>query len=323
MQRNSNKCLFTPGPCNLHPENISGLSPVFTRGDEQYSTIQTLVLERIRLLAGQERIACMQGSATTGLEVATSNFLSGAVLVVLSGYYSDRLHQMLQRKLVHLDLEKLDAITYSDFCQRHRTISGYNWIVAVSTETADAFLTDVPMLRHAADRMKARLMLDATGSINLERHHDLADVCVFSSCKGLGGLTGAAFITYNEGALDSAKTPREFVLDLSTYVDKKTTGPAHALLSLYPLSERFQEMGERVVESKALFLERFGDRLFHKENQPALCTKIKANAVSYPPGAVSYQPRTAEPGTHVVCHLFDQFPSSRKLGEAYDTLVIT
>ena len=31
-------------------------------------------------------------------------------------------------------------------------------------------------------------MIDATGSINLEDNHDLADVCIFSSCKGLGGL---------------------------------------------------------------------------------------------------------------------------------------
>ena len=34
-------------------------------------------------------------------------------------------------------------------------------------------------------------MLDATGSIGLERYHELADVISFSSCKGLFGLTGA------------------------------------------------------------------------------------------------------------------------------------
>ena len=41
-------------------------------------------------------------------------------------------------------------------------------------------------------------MLDATASIGLETNHNYADVIGYSSCKGLFGLTGAAFIAYNE-----------------------------------------------------------------------------------------------------------------------------
>ncbi len=191
VQANSKKTLFTPGPTNLHPENIAGIRPVFTRGDDEFTALQSEVLERVRERAGQEQIACMQGSATTAIEVATTNILQGKVLVILSGYYSDRILHMLDRKKHLLNLNEVNGIKYDDFKREHESLSQYDWIVAVTTETADALLTDVRTIKRTADRMKARLMLDATGSINLEDHHELADACMFSSCKGLGGLTGA------------------------------------------------------------------------------------------------------------------------------------
>ena len=46
-------------------------------------------------------------------------------------------------------------------------------------------------------KLKAKLLLDATGSIGLEPDHNLADTIAFSSCKGLFGLTGASFICFN------------------------------------------------------------------------------------------------------------------------------
>ena len=50
-------------------------------------------------------------------------------------------------------------------------------------------------------KCKSKLALDATASIGLEKNHELSDVAAFSSCKGLFGLTGGAFITFNEKTL--------------------------------------------------------------------------------------------------------------------------
>lgn len=323
MLANSKKCLLTPGPSNLHTENLSGIRPVFTRGDSEFNSIQTEVLEKIRRRAGQDSIVCMQGSATTAIEVATTNFLRGKVLAVASGYYSDRIMLMLKRKAERLQLTDLIAITYDEFMEQRQSLSGFDWIVAVSTETADAFLCDLKELKNVADRMQSRLMIDATGSINLEDDHELADVCMFSSCKGLGGLTGAGFITYNKVLLDHLNTnPKEFILDLNTYIDKKTTGPAHALLSMHLIADSFAQLGQRVRDSKEIFAEKFKERLVRTSNQPALCTKFKANKVTVPEGTVLYQPRSIESGAHVICHLFDQFPANRSVGEFYDSIVI-
>ncbi len=78
------------------------------------------------------------------------------------------------------------------------------------------------------------------------------------------------------------------------------------------ISHRFKELGERVKESKSIFIEQHRAKLFRTDEQPALCTKIKAKSVKLPPGSVAYSPRTAEPGTHVICHLSINFHPTEK-----------
>ena len=321
QKRNSDKCLLTPGPTNLHPGNLFDINPVFTRTDDEYQNIQKHVLERIRQLAGQDSIVAMQGSATTAIEVATSNFLRGNVLVVLSGYYSQRLFEMIERKKDALGLSSLEAISYEDLLKQTgsaKNSNKFDWVLAAYTETADAFLADMQVLKDRALSRQAKLMIDATGSINLEDEHELADVCMFSSCKGLGGLTGASFISFNKELLSNLNPCRkDFILDLQTYIEKKTTGPAHTLCSLYGLSDRFVEMRQRVRKSKERFMEVFAGNLISENNQPALCTRVRGKFI-FPDWVVPYEPRNLAAGYQVVCHLFDQFPSNRNPGEVYD-----
>ena len=72
---NKSKPLFTPGPASLCGENLSGIKPFFGRGDCEYDEIEARVLERIKVIAGQQRIIRFQGSASLGLEIIASNFL--------------------------------------------------------------------------------------------------------------------------------------------------------------------------------------------------------------------------------------------------------
>lgn len=317
-KNNSERILLTPGPGNLHPENILDIRPVFTRGDEEYDAVEKRVLGRIAGLAGQDSIVALQGSATTAIAVATTNFLYGKVAVILSGFYSRRLHEMLDRTKTSLNLSYLQALPYEGVIGKEVDLSGFDWIVAAYTETADAFLIDLREIKRLSTTGGAHLMLDATGSINLEDDHELADVCMFSSCKGLGGLTGAAFITFNKVLLDRLNpSPKDFVLDLTTHLEKKTTGPAHAICSLNTISSKFDQMRQRVRTSKEIFMDRFSKYIPGKNNQPALCTKVTGVSFRLPQWVLPYRPRVAAPGTEVVCHLFDQFPSNRAPGESY------
>lgn len=194
-------------------------------------------------------------------------------MAVVSGYYSERMATMIRLKAKRLGLDLLTTISYEQFLAED--LPACDWVVACYTETADAFKADLPAVKGIAERLGARLMIDATGSINLEADHELADVAMFSSCKGLGGLTGAGFITFNKELLAHLNgCEKEFILDLETYIEKKTTSPAHTLLSMDSISSRFAELGERVATGKRIFMERYKDKLFRPGNQPNLCTKV-------------------------------------------------
>ncbi|MBS1995597.1 MAG: aminotransferase class V-fold PLP-dependent enzyme [Cyanobacteria bacterium SZAS LIN-2] len=322
--RNSKKCLLTPGPTNLHPQNLLDIEPVFSRSDSHYQEVTRRVLDAICALAGQDSIVAVPGSATTAIEVATSNFLTGRVLVVVSGYYSRRMLSMIEAKQDWLGLAPVASMTYEEYMAAAAAGSlkdKFDWVVCAYTETADAFALDMEAFAAAARAAGARLMVDATGSINLEDHHELADVNMFSSCKGLGGLTGAGFITYNRALLGSLnKTRQPFILDLATYIEKKTTSPAHTILSMDTISHTFAQQRERIRRSKQEFMRLFGDVLFRRTNQPLLCTKVKNAHIELPDWMIGYEPRSIEADCQVVCHLFDQFPSNREPGEVYGHL---
>jgi cytidyltransferase-like protein len=324
--RNSQKALLTPGPTNLHPENLLDIQPVFSRSDEHYQEVTARVLESIRALAGQDTIAAVPGSATTAIEVATSNFLNGHVLVLTTGYYSRRILEMVKLKQQSLALDSVENVDWATFEKMSEENAAsdtnkFDWVVCAYTETADAFALDLKLVKKFADAHGARLMVDATGSINLEDNHELADVAMFSSNKGLGGLTGAGFITFNKAVRPKSGAGKlPFILDLNTYLDKLTTSPAHTLLSLDTVSTRFAEHKNLMRQSKRQFMEIYREFLVRPEDskhQPYLCTKVQDANIELPEWIVGYQPRTVEPGCQVVCHLFEQYPSNRAVGDVY------
>ena len=73
----------------------------------------------------------------------------------------------------------------------------FDWIWACPTETSCGLKIPIPELKKLSKKIEAKLALDATASFGLEPFHELGDVVSYSSCKGLFGLTGACFISYN------------------------------------------------------------------------------------------------------------------------------
>ena len=97
-------------------------------------------------------------------------------------------------------------------------------------------------------------MFDSTASINLE-NENISDVQCFSSCKGLGGITGAAFIAYNVNKVDDRNLP--FTFDISTYENKLFTGPYHAICSLEYSVKNLDKIRLNVKKQKEIFIEKY------------------------------------------------------------------
>ncbi len=299
-QINNQKLMLTPGPAVILHENLQNLRPLFGRGDNEYTKMSEAVNEWIKKLSGQDEVVSMQGSATLALELAAHSFVSGKVLLVSTGYYSDRLEKLLP-KWCNLTICKYDDIN---------TIKeNFDWILCAYTETSVAFKVDLQRIKDKANECGAKLYVDATGSIGLEGNHQLADVAAFSSCKGLFGLTGASFVAYK-----SDLTPKEldtFYFNLNTQKNKMTTGPYHAIASLYGVIERHDVFKQRVVNSKNTILEKYQD-IVREGNQPLLCTYLEGEVVSNDNNIVLYSPRSELKGS-VICHFGEIHNKSIKI----------
>ena len=288
-QINNHKLMLTPGPAVILYENLQNLKPLFGRGDDEYTQMSEAVIEWIKKLSGQDEIVTMQGSATLALELAAHTFVSDRVLLVSTGYYSDRLEKLLPKDC------SLTICKYEDI---GIIKENFDWVLCAYTETSIAFKVDLQSVKDKANECGAKLFVDATGSIGLENNHQLADVMAFSSCKGLFGLTGAGFVAYKSNL--TPKSLDTFYFNLDTQKNKMTTGPYHAIASLYAVIEKHDIFKQRVVNSKNIVLGKYQD-IVRNDNQPLLCTYLEGKVSPNDDNIILYSPRSKLRGS-VICH---------------------
>ena len=316
-QRNAAKHLFTPGPASLLSENITGLRPCFGRGDSDYQHTHKRVLELLMDMSGHERVVALQGSASLALEIMAHNFLAGKVLVVETGYYSERFAQIAD--LVKETTEVIEKIVVVNWQDIEKFQGKFDWVLACSTETSIGLKLPIEWLSMQAKRLQAKLMLDATASIGLEIGHEMADALAYSSCKGLFGLTGAAFIAYNNLNTNIVKS---FYLDLQNHIDKKMTGPYHAVASLLDVLPIHDFFRESVVINKEVFCAKMKKYLVHDdEHQPLLCTQVNKKLNGKGEKDILYQSRANIDG-QVVSHLGEAHLGKSAKGVILDNLIL-
>ncbi len=296
--KNSKKFLFTAGPSSLVAENLSGLGPCFGRNDSEYIKVEEKVLSKLKKISGQKKVVRMQGSGSFALEVVSLNFLYGKILIVSTGYYSDRLFKMcLNAKKNLKKIRKISKVHWKDL----ENFSGkFDWVWACPTETSCGLKIPIVELKKFSKKVKAKLALDATASIGLESSHELADVISFSSCKGLFGLTGACFVSYNHNPENEVSS---FNLDINSHIQKRMTGPYHSIQSLEKILANHNNFAYSVRINKNKFMKIFDSKLiFGKKNQPLLCTYTTCKLKAKDKRVIFYKARNTLPGS-VVCHL--------------------
>lgn len=315
--QNKSKILFTPGPGSLILENFTSMQPCFGRGDKIYENLENKVLNKLKLLSGHNKIVRMQGSASLALEVLVNNFLFGKVLIISTGYYSDRINLMCKqfkqnskyiKNIKKINWDKVDEITEK-----------FDWIFACPTETSMGLKIPILDLFKLKKRCGAKLALDATGSIGLEKNHHFADVIAYSSCKGLFGLTGASFVAYN---LNPNNSVNSFYLNLNSHLEKKMTGPYHAILSLVDVLPKHSDLKQSVIINKKKFLEKMKLWVTKKIiNEPLLCTHVSKKISSKNKKVLLYKVRTNIEGS-IVCHLGELHLKGKAKGKILQNLEI-
>lgn len=294
--KNEKKLMLTPGPAAILNEHLDMFGPVFGRGDSQYEFIFSRVTDWIKKLAKVDNLVAFQGSASNALELGAKSFIKGKVLIVDTGVYSSRFSLFLKQN-------KIDKEFHCKYEDLEKFEINVDWIMATYVETSTAFKSDIKILRNLANKLGAKLYIDATASIGLEEGHEYADMIAFSSCKGLFGITGAAFIGYKD-SLNSHKIESEFfTMNLDNMEKHAITGPYHAICSLYGVIDKYEIFKDRVKKSKEDILNNFSI-FYSKKYQPLLCTRLqkKLRAVDKNDNIIFYKPRISIEGS-IVCHL--------------------
>lgn len=285
------KILFTPGPPPVIPSALSEVSGTFGRGDEDFSNKRSEVLKWLRKMTGHDTVVELQGSGSLAIEIMIRNFLFGRVLVVHTGYYSDRILAMCNQQNGREDspIKEVKEVSWSDI---HTVNEKFDWIIAAYVETSVALKQDITSLRKLADRCSSRLALDAVASIGLEDSHHLADVLAFSSCKGLFGITGASFVAYSSPAQNQVPS---FYLDISSHEQRLMTGPYAQIQYLFEISKIHEKLKHSVKVNKYACLKSFGRYLVNGDDQePLLCTRLSRPVRSANPNVILYAPRSGE-----------------------------
>lgn len=315
---NHEKPIFTAGPASLLFENVVGLRNCFGRGDENYNLTEDEVLKTLMKMGGHSKIARLQGSASLALEIMICNFAYGKVLIVNSGYYSERLYGLARS--AQKQYCNITEIHNVDWNKMHECSADFDWIISCYTETSNGTLIPIHELRSLADRTSSKLMLDATASIGLEIGHELSDAMAYSSCKGLFGLTGASFISFNEMPSNEIDS---FYLNLASHLDRKMTGPYHSICSLYYVLKNHDSFKEAVLENKKRFLSMASEWLIHPAKyEPNLCTYISANIKATNSKTILYYPRSLERGS-VVCHLGEVHLGRNAKGDIFKNIEVS
>ena len=249
-------------------------------------------MKQLLKLSGHQNIVRLQGSSSLALEIAILNFVKGRVLLIDTGYYSERLKHILKNNRMVNELINLPLNEINNFD------GNFDWVIACYVETSVGLKIPSDILYNYKNKFNSKLLLDATASIGLESEHEMADVIAYSSCKGLCGLTGASFIAYNDLKLNEVES---FYLNIDTHLNKSVTGPYHVIQSLLKILEKYDSKIYAVKKNKRQFVKRFSNYMIYPEHmQPNLCSninkKIKCN------NGILYEPRALVDGS-IVCHL--------------------
>lgn len=317
IYKNSKKPIFTAGPSSLLKENISGLGPCFGRGDEDYLKTENRVLSKLKKLSGQKNIISTQGSGSTALEIVALNFLYGNILIIKTGYYSDRLLQIVKLvKKTHKNIKNVKIIDWKKIDKYKKKI---DWVWSCVTETSMGIKIPVKELKKFSNKVGAKLALDATASIGLENNHKLADVVSFSSCKGLFGLTGASFVCYK---IKPTNKVNSFVLNIDNLKKKRMTGPYHTIQSLDQVLKKYDNLKKSVLINKRQVLKKYKKHLIYQnKNQPLLCSYINKKIKKRNSKVLLYKPRVKLKGS-IICHLGEAHLGRKAKGKILDYLKI-
>jgi alanine-glyoxylate transaminase/serine-glyoxylate transaminase/serine-pyruvate transaminase len=284
----TDRILLGPGPSLTAPRVMRAMaSPTLSHLDPLMLALLDDVRARlVRIFRAPEGSLALaiSGTGTSGMEAAVANLVTQGtrVLVVVTGYFGDRLAQICQRygaTVTRLDVEWGRACD-SDRLRRALSESPADIVALVHAETSTGVLNPIEALAAIAREHDALVLVDAVTSLG-GHPLDIAgwgiDACYSCTQKCLGAPSGLAPIVFTPRALERRVPCRSFYLDLSLLEDFWIRRKYHHTMSstlVYALDEALTLVEEEGLEARWAR---------HERNHHALLDGLKVLGLSVLP----------------------------------------
>jgi len=260
----SDRVLLGPGPSLTSPRVMRAMAtPTLSHLDPLMVGLLDEIRARLARLyrAPDGSFAfAVSGTGTSGMEATVANLVAegSRVLVVVTGYFGDRLAQMCQRyggSVTRLDVEWGRAC---DPGALERALRGaqFDVVAMVHAETSTGVLNPVDRLAPMAREHGALVLVDAVTSFG---GHPLdvgawgVDACYSCTQKCLGAPSGLAPVVFGPRALERRVTCRSFYFDLGLLQDFWLHRKYHHTISsalIYALAEALAVVEEEGLEAR-------------------------------------------------------------------------
>lgn len=224
------RVLLGPGPSLVSPRVMRALaSPTLGHLDPAMTALLDDIrarLDRLFQAAEGSFAFAVSGTGTAGMETAVANLIGAGsrVLVVVTGYFGERLAVMCERygaEVTRLEVEWGRACDPGDLARALRATPA-DLVAIVHAETSTGVLNPVERLAPIARDHGALVLVDAVTSFGGHRL-DVADwgidVCYSCSQKCLGAPSGLAPVVFGPRALARLVPSRSFYFDLKLLRD--------------------------------------------------------------------------------------------------------
>src|SRR5262245_31352584 len=258
------RILLGPGPSLTDPRVMRAMAaPTLSHLDP----IMLALLDDVRARLGRifrapegSLALAISGTGTSGMEAAVANLVQPGtrVLVVVTGYFGDRLAQMCQRYRATVSRLEVEWGRACDPDKMRQALAGSKADIVglVHAETSTGVLNPIKELAAIAREHDALLLVDAVTSLGghpLEVAAWGIDACYSCTQKCLGAPSGLAPIVFTPRALERRVACRSFYLDLTLLEDFWIRRKYHHTMSstlVYALDEALALIEEEGLDAR-------------------------------------------------------------------------
>ncbi len=236
------RLLLGPGPSPVSPRVMQALgSPVASHLDPAMMTLLDDLRQRLRRVfaAGDGDFSlAVSGTGTAGMETAIANVTrpGARALVSVTGYFGDRLAQILERYGAVVTRVESEWGRACDPDQVRRALAAQpaDIVAVVHGETSTGVVNPVGDIVALARDHGATTIVDTVttlGAVPVAAAAWGADVCYSCTQKGLGAPSGLSPVTFSRKAMEARVPARSFYLDIGLLEDYWVRRKYHHTLS--------------------------------------------------------------------------------------------